>query len=45
MPRTKGSKKGQVRYPLFYHIRVNKETLNKLKKIGAKKVRETLEKI
>jgi hypothetical protein len=43
MPRTKGSKKGVKRYPAYYHIRISKKTLEKLKKIGSKKVRESLE--
>lgn len=43
MPRTKGSKKGRLRYPVFYHIRVSRDTLNKLKKVGSKKIRDMLE--
>ena len=43
MSRIKGAKKGKIRYPVFYHIRVNKETLYKLRKIGSKKVRDILE--
>jgi len=45
MSRIKGSKKGVTRYPVFYHIRVTKETIDKLKKMGSKKVREILEKL
>ena len=45
MPRGKGSKKGVIKYPVFYHIRVNKSTLEKLKKIGSKKVRKVLERL
>mgnify|MGYP001589437558 CR=1 FL=1 len=43
MPRIKGSRKGKIRYPKFYHIRVEEETLKRLKKIGSKKIREILE--
>ena len=45
MPRTKGSKKGKVRYPVFYHIRVNRKTLERLKNIGPEKIRVILEKL
>lgn len=45
MPRTKGSKKGIKRYPVFYHIRVSEKVRNRLKEIGSKKVRTFLEKI
>ena len=45
MPRTKGAKKGEVRYPVFYHLRVKRETLNKLKKFGAEKIRNILEEL
>ena len=34
MSRIKGSKKGVTRYPVFYHIRVTKETIDKLKKMA-----------
>ena len=34
----------KMNYPVFYHIRVKKQTLKALKKIGSKKVREYLEK-
>lgn len=39
-----GDKK-KLNYPKQYHIRVNEELLNKLKKLGSKKVRKSLEKI
>ena len=45
MPRGKGSKKGVIKYPVFYHIRVGKSTLEKLKKVGSKKVRRVLERL
>ena len=37
-----GDKK-KLNYPKQYHIRVNKKTFKKLKKLGSKKVREILE--
>ena len=45
MPRIKGSKKGIKRYPVFYHIRVSKNNLRELKKLGSKEVRKILENI
>jgi len=42
MPRGKGSKKGVIKYPVFYHIRVSRSTLEKLKKVGSEKVRKVL---
>ena len=45
MSRIKGSKKGNKRYPVFYHIRVNKDTLSKLKKVGSENVRKVLERL
>jgi hypothetical protein len=45
MPRTKGSRKGIKRYPVFYHVRVSEKTREKLKKLGSKKIRKILEDI
>tara|TARA_Y100000034_G_scaffold107018_1_gene136175 strand:- start:386 stop:526 length:141 start_codon:yes stop_codon:yes gene_type:complete len=35
----------KMNYPVFYHVRVKRETLEHLKKIGSKKVRNILEKL
>ena len=35
----------RMNYPVFYHIRVKKETFETLKKIGSKKVRISLERL
>jgi len=37
-----GDKK-KMHYPQQYHIRIDKKTFNKLKKLGSKKVRKVLE--
>ena len=45
MPRTRGSKKGVKRYPVFYHIRVDRKTLKKLRSLGSNKIRKILEEL